>query len=110
MFDLTDFRKNLEEFPDKVQKALYAYAETAAKDCEREAKQNRPWTDRTAHARQRMQGYAEQEPGKVRVCLQHGVDYGMYLEYGFEKRYAIIQPTLRKQGPKILSGVEGLIK
>ena len=110
MFDMTKMQQNLRQLPDRVQKSCYAYAETVAKDVERSAKQNRPWHDRTAHARQRMQGYAEQEPGKVRVCLQHGVDYGVYLEYGFEKRYAIIQPTLRKKGPDFINGARRLLR
>lgn len=110
MFDMTNMKQHLKTLPDKYQKALYAYAETAAKDCEKYAKQNRRWTDRTAHARQRLQGYAEQEPGKVRVCLSHGVDYGIYLEYGFEKKYAIIHPTLRKKGADIINGARKLLK
>lgn len=47
------------------------------------AKTNRPWTDRTAHARQGLNADAEDIDGKNYVLyLAHGVEYGVFLEEG----------------------------
>lgn len=104
MLDLSEMKENLERVPSRMEEALQAYGETAAASLQGEAQKNRPWTDRTAHARQRIKGYCVRRENGVRIYLAHGVDYGVYLEFAHEKRYAIIYPTLRRRGPEIIAG------
>lgn len=103
MLDLSDMKQNLERVPTRIEEALMGYGKTAAASLQGEAQRRRPWTDRTAHARQRIKGYCVRTERGVRIYLAHGVDYGVYLEFAHEKRYAIIYPTLRRRGPEIIA-------
>ena len=85
------------------------YAETQAKNLEGDAKEHRPWTDRTGDARKRLNGYVTEIPNGYRINLAHGVDYGIWLELAMEKRFAILEPTVRLQGPEVLRGMNRLL-
>ncbi|MBL8162459.1 MAG: hypothetical protein JNJ61_10775 [Anaerolineae bacterium] len=66
------------------------------------AKQNAPWTDRTANARQSLHADVEVIAGQaVILYLSHGVSYGIYLEVAFAGRYAIIWPTIEAHLPQV---------
>lgn len=104
MFDMSEMKRNLELIHTRTEEALMAYGKTAAASLQRDAQKDRPWTDRTAHARQRIKGYCIREGKRIRIYLAHGVEYGIYLEFAHEKRYAIIYPTLRRRGPEIIAG------
>lgn len=86
------------------------YAETQAKNLEGYAKENRPWTDRTGDARKRLTAYVTDIPNGYRINLAHGVDYGIWLELAMEKRFAILEPTVRLQGPEVLRGMNRLLE
>ena len=45
----------------------------------------------------------------VRKTLSHGVDYGIWLELAHEKNYAVIAPTVRKEGPRIVDDLSNLM-
>lgn len=100
---IEEMKKNLEQIPERTSAALYAYGRTAAASLQGEAQRNRPWTDRTAQARQRIKGYCVKTDTGIRIYLAHGVDYGVYLEFANEKKYAVIYPTLRRKGPEIIA-------
>ena len=103
MIDTSQMRRNLAHIPERTEKALMAYGKTAAALLQGEAQKNRPWMDRTAQARQRIKGYCVKTDTGVRIYLAHGVNYGVFLEFSNEKKYAIIYPTLRRKGPEIIS-------
>lgn len=106
MFDFSEIEQNILNIPEKTVRAVEKYGETVGKDMEKYAKEHRPWKDRTSHARQRLNSYTERpERYKVNIVLSHGVDYGYELEYGHEKRYAIIFPTLRRYAKKVMHGL-----
>lgn len=109
MFDMEELRRGMEELPDKTERALLAYGNTAAAALQGEAQAKRPWTDRTAHARQRIKGYCVKTERGVRIYLAHGVDYGVFLEFAHEKKYAIIYPTLRRRGPEIIAAAAKVV-
>lgn len=109
-FDDKKLKKKLENMEDRSGVAILMYAEEGAKKFENYAKANRPWTDRTGHARQRLHGYVEQSLSKVRVGVAHGVDYGVYLEYAHEQRFAILWKTVQALSSKVLQGYEDLLK
>lgn len=89
--------------------AIRMYAETQAKNLEGYAKEHRPWTDRTGDARKRLTGYVSEIPNGYRINLAHGVDYGVWLELAMEKRFAILEPTVRLQGGEVLRGLSNLL-
>lgn len=109
MIDLSEIEAKLLAMPKEIETATLAYGQTVAADLQRQAQENRPWTDRTGQARQRLRGYVEQYDTGVRITLAHGVDYGEELEYGHEKRYAIIKPTLSKNEQKVVKSWQRMV-
>ena len=101
---------NLADFDVKTKASVGLYGDTVAKKLEASAKANRPWTDRSGRARQSLNSDSEWVGNKVRVSLSHGVDYGIWLELCNEGKYAIIMPTINKEGPSILKGLEKILK
>lgn len=106
--DASDLQSGFEDFGVKVKAATKIYAETVAKSFESYAKANRPWTDRTGRARQGLTGSTEDITNGERVIIAHTVDYGIMLEMGHEKRYAILEPTVRLKGPEAIKGLSHL--
>lgn len=90
--------------------AIRMYCEEGAKKFQNYAKHNRPWTDRTGHARQRLIGYVEEHGTKIKICIAHGVDYGPKLEYGHERRYSILEPTVKAEGPAVMRSFKTLLR
>lgn len=102
--------KVLQSAENRAMLSVRMYCNEGAKKFQNYAKQNRPWTDRTGHARQRLTGYTEEHGKKIRICIAHGVDYGRSLEYEHEKRYAILEPTVKANGASVLKGSNTLLK
>lgn len=96
---------------NKAATAIRMYAETGAKKMENFAKENRRWTDRTGHARQRLNGYVSKIQNGYRIYIAHGVDYGIWLELANEKRFAILPQTIEYVGTfEIMPGFERLLE
>lgn len=104
--DAKDVLEGLTKFEQKVIAATDMYANTVAKDFESYAKKNRPWKDRTSRARQGLTGYTEHRPNGVRINIAHTVDYGLWLEYARNKKYAILEPTVRLKSPEVIKAWE----
>lgn len=100
----------LENAETKLQAAIRMFSQEGAKKFENYAKQNRPWTDRTGHARQRLTGWVETLSDRTRIHIGHGVDYGIYLELANQKRFAILQKTVNTVSPEILKGFKELTR
>jgi hypothetical protein len=108
-FDISDVLNGLANLNTRSKATLAVYAETVAKDFESYAKQNRPWTDRTGRARQGLTGYIKSIPNGYRVIIAHTVDYGLWLEMAKNKKYAILEPTVRLKGSSAVKGMNKLI-
>lgn len=109
-FNGADLFRNLAEQQIRSRAALGLFGDTSAKKLENEAKNNHPWTDRTYQARNRLKGDSEWLGNILRISLGHGVDYGVYLELCNEGKYAVIMPTINKMSPKIIRGLDNLLK
>ena len=103
--DSSDVKSGLNTLEQKVKAGLLIYGETVAKDFESYAKENRPWTDRTGEARRRLKGYVDTFLHGIRICIAHGVPYGIHLELCHEKKYAILEPTVRLKGNDAIKGI-----
>lgn len=132
-FNMDGLFKGLELLDDKTEMALKMYVDTSTKKLEAYAKKHRPWTDRTAQARQRLKGTYKTIPNGYRLMLSHGVTYGKYLEatnnpnwknpnapgenqltglqteFAYERKFAIISPTIRTKSPEIIKGLTNLL-
>ena len=102
--------RNLGEMAEKVGAAVLLYAATQAEVLEGQMKQNRPWTDRTGLAKSELSGRVTRPDDEtIRINLIHGADYGKYLEFANEKRFAIIEPTLRLESPRVIEGLQNIL-
>ena len=103
--------KGLETLRSGIEPALEMLAEQGAIKMENFAKDNRRWTDRTGHARQRLKGRTEKITNGYRIIIAHGVDYGIWLEFAHEIRFAILPQTLEYVSAfEIIPGFEHLIE
>ena len=93
-------------FPVKMAAALEMYGDTVSKKLESQAKQNRPWTDRTNRARLGLTGSYDLQTDGLHVVLAHTVDYGVWLELAHEKRFAIVEPTMRLESSGVKAGLQ----
>ena len=110
-FDLSGMVSGLADCESKADIAIRMLSEHGALQLQNFARENRRWTDRTGHARQRMHGYVGDIPEGYRITLAHGVDYGLWLELAHEKRFAIIPQTIEYVGTfEIMPGFERLIE
>ena len=95
--------KNLDKMAVKLGAVLLMYANTKASELQAKMKTNRPWTDRTGMAK------ATLNTNTIRITLAHGVEYGIWLELAHEKNYAIVAPTVREEGPRMVSDLGNLM-
>lgn len=110
-FNAKELLSSLGGLDERVDSAVHMYAEACAPKVEGEAKETAPWTDRTGDARKRLTCKVEKTPLGYRLKLAHGVDYGMWLELSNEKKYAVIEPTLKRMGKtQILPGLRNLLR
>ena len=109
-YNSSTLNKNLDKMAVKMGAMLLMYAATKASEIESKMKINRPWTDRTNMAKMTLRAKVSQ-PNKntIRITLSHGVDYGIWLELANNKNYAIIGPTVREEGPRIVEDLGNLM-
>jgi Zn-dependent oligopeptidase len=109
--DVEKLKAELLEFANKAEEKINEVVERSALELENYMKENRPWTDRTSRARQELKGtWAKADEATWEITLAHGVDYGIYLEKYYEERFAIIDPTIKSQGPRVMKNFAGLIE
>lgn len=110
-FDLSGMISGLADCESRADIAIRMLAEQGALQLQNSARENRKWTDRTGHARQRLTGYVGKIPEGYRITLAHGVDYGIWLELAHEKRFSIIPQTIEYVGTfEIMPGFQRLIE
>lgn len=109
-YDKSNLKKNLDKMSVKLGAVVLMYAATKASELQAKMKLNRPWTDRTNMAKTMLNAKVSQ-PNKntVRITLAHGVEYGIWLELAHGKNYAIIAPTVREEGPRIVEDLNNLM-
>ena len=109
-YDESSLKKNLDKMSTKLGAVLLMYAATKASELQAKMKLNRPWTDRTGMAKTLLNAKVSQpDSNTIRITLTHGVDYGIWLELAHGKNYAIIAPTIREEGPRVVEDLENLM-
>ena len=97
-----EMTSGIDDLKGRTLAAAKMLASTEAVKLESYMKRNRPWTDRTGLAKTRLSAVVTTpNDHTVRITLAHGVSYGKWLELANAKKYAIIKPTIDKQGPGV---------
>ncbi len=100
---------NLKGCEDRVRAALHGLGMQTAAQMEAYAKQNAPWEDRSAHARQGLFGEVLEEDGKLKIRIAHTMEYGVYLELSRKGRRPILEPTAQKFAPEFYDAAKELL-
>lgn len=111
--DISRVIGGMSDYRRRARYAVESYGRTSANRMVRHARQNRPWTDRTYHAKRGLSPVAEWSgAAKYKSGVKHTVYYGVYLEYvvfSRKGRLNILKPTLDKMAPEIFRGLSGLL-
>lgn len=109
--DISNLTTGLKNLSTRSEMAIRILAEQGGMKLQNFARENRKWTDRTGHARQRLTGGCEVMGSVYRIYLAHGVDYGIWLELAHEKRFSIIPQAIEYVGTfEIMPGFERLME
>lgn len=109
-YNESELKKNLDKMSVKLGAVLLMYAATKASELQSKMKLNRPWTDRTNMAKVLLNAKVSQpDDNTIRITLAHGVEYGIWLELAHNKNYAIIAPTIREEGPRMIEDLGNLM-
>jgi len=101
---------NTRQVSNRVRAAIGVYADTAAKQMERDAKRDAPWDNRTSNARNSIQGNFNWQGNKATINLSGNMDYSVFLELAHEKRFAILKPTIERNAPTVLRAYQRLVR
>lgn len=99
----------LESMQNRASQNFVQYMQRRADEIEVYMKQNHPWQNRTGRAERGLHTSVEEVTSggeaMVQIGLFHdeGTWYWRHLEYGMGRRFAIIEPTQRIFGPKLLN-------
>lgn len=99
----------LESVQNRASQNFVQYMQRRADEIEVYMKQNHPWQNRTGRAERGLHTTVDEVitggEALVQIGLFHdeGTWYWRHLEYGMGRRFAIIEPTQRVFGPKLLN-------
>jgi hypothetical protein len=103
--------RTLAGIPARVNRAAEAALKYHAPRALAYARQNAPWTDRTANARNGLFTTVRKDGATGYVMtLGHSVPYGIWLEVRFSGRFAIIRPTIAHEAPEVFETFRQLVK
>lgn len=116
---------NLERLPENVHRAVHGVMLFHENRIQSHMRDNAPWTDQTANARNGLFARAYEDdgggPGRDSrgrftasththgIVLFHSVPYGIWLEVRNSGRYAIILPTIEEKAPEVMASVRKLL-
>ena len=97
------------EYGEAIHFAVRQVAEYFRAVLETYAKENAPWEDRTANARQTLHALVDDlAKDVVALYLSHGVTYGLWLEIANGGKYAVIWPTIEAHLEAIAKMLKGI--
>ena len=107
----SELSKGIERMSQRLGATVLMYAAVKAVKIEADMKMHRPWTDRTGMAKATLNAKVSQpDSDTVRITLAHGVEYGIDLEMAHGKRYAIVAPTVEREGPRMITELGNLMQ
>lgn len=104
------FTKAYAEWERRLNNAIELLMLRYAAEIEQYMKQEAVWKDRTGNARQSL--YAEVTiDGQVYILgFDYGVEYGFWLEFAHQGRFAIIAPTADIFWPRFVNDLQALLQ
>lgn len=109
-WDDHELLRTLDLIPRRIERAAEAAQRYHAPKALAYARQNAPWTDRTANARNGLFTTVNRDGTAWVMTLGHSVPYGIWLEVRFSGRFAIIRPTIAHEAPDVFDTFRKLVK
>ncbi len=94
----------------ELRASIYTLLQVFAPRIEAWMKANASWTDRTGNARQGLWAEAEKLTLGAVLVMDHGMEYGEYLEYSYQGAYAIIEPAMAHWQPLIWAALMRIMR
>lgn len=94
----------------RVKKVVRAILLRYAVEIDAWMKTNAPWTDQTGNLRQSLHAWVEELGDLISLSFDYGLNYGKYLEFSNEGRFAIIAPALDYFWPKIVADIQAALR
>ncbi len=102
-FFFAEFEEGIGKLAGDLTQSLTPLGENLADGFKSYAKANAPWTDRTGGLRRSIDSVFIVNKDMLQVILFDDEPYGVFLELCFEKRYAILMPTVELLSADILN-------
>lgn len=105
------FEQMTTAYINRIRQGVRRIAHRRAVEIEEWMKANHLWENRTGAAEAGLEAYVEQMSlDMVDIILEHGVDYGIFLELANGGRFQIIAPAIDYWGPIIWRDVQELVR
>jgi hypothetical protein len=98
--------RNKPDTPEKMQKAIDYAAEHSGNI---KTTFGTPWFNRSGRAARGVFPYVKADDKVISLSLHHRMSYGAYLEFGYNRRFAVIEPMIRKYAPKVLKEIKAIM-
>lgn len=93
-FDTQELEQFMQRTLARADLETKAIADQSCPRIETYGRTNRRWEDRTHEAKKRLKATVKPIGTGYRIEFAHGVDYGIYLEMKYNKKYAILQESV----------------
>jgi hypothetical protein len=104
------FSEGYDAYYQAVFSAVFSLCQFYAPQIEAWMKSEAVWMDRTGNARQSLYAFAEALSDElVEISFDHGVFYGLFLEFSHQGKYAIIGRALDKFGNEFFESLKALL-
>lgn len=113
-FDIEPVIVGLDRYKSYARTRINQYFNQQARSLEAYMKREARWNDRTYQARGGLKAevivdrFHNSRNQYYSISLYHTAPHGVYLELAMEKRFAILEPTVRLKGPDVIRGMKGL--
>jgi len=69
-----------------------------------------PWINRSFRAARGVISYVDRKnPNTIAVGLYHSMPYGAYLEFAYNRRFAVIEPLVRSHAPRLMQKIRKIM-
>jgi hypothetical protein len=67
------------------------------------------WVNWSMRAARGVHAYIEADDKEIVLGLRHTVPYGAYLEYANNRKYAVLEPMIRKYAPQLIKDCKAIM-
>lgn len=108
-YDLGEFNSSCAEKQAKLQAGAEIVMRSVGAQIKAYAKATARWIDRTGNARQGLDIDENFSSEQLELVLYHTMEYGFWLELAHQRRYKILEESIKAKVPDMIEGLRGLL-